>query len=192
MDHAMASVDDVAAAILERTGTVATSKLQKLLYYAQAWHFVLTNKKIFSNRIEARAQGPVVPDLQHQQKRNFEVSQWNKGNPARLSDAERETVDWVVRQYGEFSVEALSSMTRMEMSWMAGGAGEEIDLRQMASNYSRQRSSPAVAVSQVVASTAIEGISLDDEWQERLWEVASGEVSADEVIAEEIRRARDA
>jgi uncharacterized phage-associated protein len=185
----MASVDDVAAAILERTGTVATSKLQKLLYYAQAWHLALNNKKIFSNRVEARAQGPVVPDLQHQQKRNFEVSQWNKGNPARLSDAERETVDWVVRQYGEFSVDALSNMTRMELSWVAGG---EVDLRQMASHYSRQRSSPAVAVSQVVASTAIEGISLDDEWQERLWEVASGEVSADEVIAEEIRRARDA
>jgi hypothetical protein len=117
----------------------------------------------------------------------------------RLSSSERETVDWVVRQYGEFSAEALANMTRLEMSWVvAGGAyadgrsNEEIDLRQMASYYSRQKSSPAVAVSQVVASTAIEGISLDDEWQERLWEVASGEISADEVIAEEIRRARDA
>lgn len=186
----MASVDDVAAAILERTGTVATGKLQKLLYYAQAWHLVLNSKKIFSNRIEAGVQGPVVPDLRHQRKRNFDVSQWNSGNPTRLSSAERETVDWVVRQYGEFSAEALANMTRIEMSWVV--AGEEIDLRQMASYYSRQRSSPAVAVSQVVASTAIEGITLGDEWQERLWEVASGEVSADEVVAEEIRRARDA
>jgi uncharacterized phage-associated protein len=186
----------VAAAILERTGTVATSKLQKLLYYAQSWHLVFNNKKIFSDRIEAAAQGPVVPDLQRRHKR-FEVAQWNSGNPSRLSGSERETVDWVVRQYGEFSAEALSNMTRMEMSaGMAyvdhGRSSEEIDLRQMASYYSRQRSSPAVAVSQVVASTALEGISLDDEWQEKLWEVASGEVPADEVIAEEIRRARDA
>jgi uncharacterized phage-associated protein len=198
--NAMASVDDVAAAILERTGTVTTKKLQKLVYYTQAWHLVFENERIFNSRIEAWVQGPVVPHLYHQHKRFYEVSRWENGNPERLSRTEMKTVDWVVRQYGEFSAEALSRMTHMEVPWVAARgvsadnepSTEEIDLRHMAVYYSRQRSSPDVAVAQVSASAAMEGISLDDEWQETLWEIASGAVSADEVIAEEIRRARNA
>ena len=196
----MVSVDDVAAAILERTGTVTTKKLQKLVYYTQAWHLVFENNRMFNSRIEAWVQGPVVPHLYHQHKRSHDVSRWETGNPGRLSPTEGKTVDWVVRQYGEFSAEALSRMTHMEVPWVAARGGraagepsnDEIDLRHMASYHARQRSSPDVAVAQVAASTAMEGISLDDEWQEVLWEVASGYSSADEVIAEEIRRARNA
>lgn len=196
----MASVDDVAAAILERTGTVTTKKLQKLVYYTQAWHLVFESTRIFNNRIEAWVQGPVVPQLYHQHKRHYDVSRWEKGNPQRLSSTETKTVDWVVGQYGEFSAEALSRMTHMEAPWAAARAGraddepssDEIDLRHMAAYYGRQRSSPDVAVTQVAASAAMEGVSLDDEWREVLWEVASGGSSADDVIAEEIRRARNA
>jgi uncharacterized phage-associated protein len=198
--YAMVSVDDVAAAILERTGTVTTRKLQKLVYYTQAWHLVFENNRMFNSRIEAWVQGPAVPHLHHQHKRSYDVSRWETGNPGRLSQTEVKTVDWVVRQYGEFSAEALSRMTQLELPWVAarGGRGDdepsndEIDLRHMASYYARQRSSPDVAVTQVAASTAMEGVSLDDEWREVLWEVASGGLSADDVIAEEIRRARNA
>ena len=37
----MASADDVAAYILEQRGQMSAIKLQKLVYYCQAWHLVL-------------------------------------------------------------------------------------------------------------------------------------------------------
>ena len=38
-------------------------RLQKLVYYSQAWHLVLQKKKLFRDRIEAWAHGPVIPNL---------------------------------------------------------------------------------------------------------------------------------
>src|SRR5665213_2316970 len=62
----LASVDDVAAAILKRTGAIDTFKLQKLVYYCQAWHLVWDGVPLFKARIEAWANGPVVPKLYQQ------------------------------------------------------------------------------------------------------------------------------
>ncbi|MFO0935699.1 MAG: DUF4065 domain-containing protein [Gemmataceae bacterium] len=38
-------------------------RLQKLLYYAQAWSLVLRKSELFPDRIEAWRHGPVVPDV---------------------------------------------------------------------------------------------------------------------------------
>ncbi len=59
----MAQVADVAAYILEKCGPMTAMKLQKLVYYSQAWHLVWTEKPLFDNRIEAWANGPVVWEL---------------------------------------------------------------------------------------------------------------------------------
>ncbi len=42
----MATVFDVAAYILENTGSISTMKLQKLCYYSQAWSLVWDDKPI--------------------------------------------------------------------------------------------------------------------------------------------------
>jgi uncharacterized phage-associated protein len=191
----VASVDDVAAAILEETGTVTTRKLQKLVYYAQAWHLVFEGEPLFSNRIEAWRHGPVTRDLYNRHRSLYTVDRWD-GDPRALAESERRTVDWVLAKYGSFTAEALSRMTHMEVPWLvARGLAEEhehtatpIDHNQMISYYSRQRSDPDVAVSQAAASAAMEGAQFDDAWQETLRTVATGEASADEVIAAEIRR----
>lgn len=41
--------------------TISPLKLQKLLYYCQAWHYTIFNEVLFDERIEAWAHGPVVP-----------------------------------------------------------------------------------------------------------------------------------
>ena len=41
--------------------TLSPLKLQKLLYYCQAWHYTIFNKELFDEKIEAWAHGPVVP-----------------------------------------------------------------------------------------------------------------------------------
>ena len=59
----MADVFDVAKYILEKQGSMTTMKLQKLVYYSQAWSIVWDEKPIFAERIEAWASGPVVREL---------------------------------------------------------------------------------------------------------------------------------
>lgn len=195
----MAKVDDVAAALLEATGPVTTMKLQKLVYYAQAWHLVFSAEPLFGDTIEAWSQGPVTRSLYEQHRDRYKVAKWSPGSPARLSPAELETISWVLRKYSGFSAEALSRMTHMETPWqIARGvladderSSNPISLDIMRDFYSRQRIDPDVAVSQAAANSAIEGVELDDEWQEELRSVASGARTADELIADEIRRMRD-
>lgn len=194
---AVAGVHDVAAALLTETGAVTTMKLQKLVYYSQAWHLVFNGEALFGDVIEAWPQGPVAPSLYDKHRRQRQVSSWPSGDRSALTAVEQRTVRWVVDKYGAFSAESLSQMTHMETPWRIArgllGPDERctapIDLQQMKHFYARQRAAVDVAVSQAAASAAIEGVELDDEWQETLRSVASGALSADEAVAEEIRRA---
>jgi uncharacterized phage-associated protein len=42
---------------------ITNKKLQKLVYYSQAWSLVLNNKKLFNEPIEAWVHGPAVRSL---------------------------------------------------------------------------------------------------------------------------------
>ncbi len=59
----MATALDVAAFILNKRGPMTAMKLQKLVYYSKAWHLVWEDKLLFTEPIEAWANGPVVPEL---------------------------------------------------------------------------------------------------------------------------------
>ncbi len=192
----MADVDDVAAALLAKTGLVTTMKLQKLVYYAQAWHLVFHAEPLMPEVIEAWPQGPVTRALYERHRGVRQVSKWPWGDGEKLTAAEQDTVRWVLEKYSAFSAESLSEMTHMEAPWrMARGvlkpderSSAPIDPQQMKHFYGRQRASVDVAVSQAAASAAMEGVELDDVWQETLRSVASGTKPASDAIAEEIRR----
>lgn len=57
----MATVFDVAAYILEKKGEMTAWKLQKLVYYSQAWSLVWDQRPLFAERIEAWGQRASVP-----------------------------------------------------------------------------------------------------------------------------------
>jgi uncharacterized phage-associated protein len=64
----MADVFDAAAYILKVCGDcdelpVTTWKLQKLVYYSQAWSLVWDDEPLFPEEIQAWANGPVCPAL---------------------------------------------------------------------------------------------------------------------------------
>ena len=44
-------------------GQMTAKKLEKLVYYAQAWHLARHQRPLFPETIEAWAQGPVVRHL---------------------------------------------------------------------------------------------------------------------------------
>lgn len=115
----MANVFDVAKYILEKQGPMTTMKLQKLVYYSQAWSVVWDEKPMFAERIEAWASGPVVRELYDEHKGMFQISASDLGNGIidNLKPEERETIDTVLDAYGDKSAQWLADLTHMEQPW---------------------------------------------------------------------------
>jgi uncharacterized phage-associated protein len=67
------SAKDVAAYILQRLGPMTTMKLQKLLYYCQAWSLVWDEEPLFYEAIEAWANGPVVREVFEEHRNMFNI-----------------------------------------------------------------------------------------------------------------------
>jgi len=116
LEDVMASVHDVAAYILKRQGPMTAMKLQKLVYYSQAWGLVWDEEPLFPEAIEAWANGPVVFELYDKHRGIFRVSEWD-GNPTALNKSQRETIDSVLRFYGRMSSQQLSNLTHQEAPW---------------------------------------------------------------------------
>lgn len=122
LHRGMVSAHDVAAYILAHHGAMSTMKLQKLVYYSQAWSLVWDNRPLFSERIEAWANGPVIPELFIRHRGHFLVADW-EGNVLALDQEQRETVDSVVRFYGEKPAQWLSDLTHREAPWSQARRG---------------------------------------------------------------------
>jgi len=113
----MADVFDVAKYILEKQGSMTTMKLQKLVYYSQAWSIVWDEKPLFAEEIQAWASGPVVRELYNEHKGEFQISVLDKGNTDNLESEEKETIDAVLQAYGNKPAQWLSDLTHMEKPW---------------------------------------------------------------------------
>lgn len=113
----MPTVHDVAAFILAEAGKMTAMKLQKLVYYSQAWSLVWDERPLFRARIEAWANGPVVPELYRHHKGEFQLAAWPLGNPSALDESQRETVEGVLSFYGDKTSQWLSDLTHQEAPW---------------------------------------------------------------------------
>src|SRR6202012_1284363 len=78
---------------------------------------------LFAARIEAWASGPVVPALYQKHRGKFSVSAWPFGDPCNLRDSERETVDAVLKFYGDKTPFWLSELTHSERPWLEARRG---------------------------------------------------------------------
>ena len=117
-ERPVATAHDVAAAVLERQGSMSAMKLEKLVYYCQAWHLVWEDRPLFADRIEAWANGPVAPALYDKHRGQFTLSRWPAGDSGNLTKDEIESVDAVLSTYGNMSALELSEMTHREDPWL--------------------------------------------------------------------------
>ena len=141
-----ANAFDVAAYILEKQGIMSAMKLQKLVYYCQAWSLVWDDVPLFENRIEAWANGPVVPDLYDRHRGQYQVSEadFSPYIQGELGENERDTIDNVLNAYGNKSAQWLSDQTHSDAPWLTARKGlsdadrgdHEISLESMAEYYS--------------------------------------------------------
>ncbi len=118
----MANVFDVADYILHEAGSMTTMKLQKLVYYCQAWSLVWDEMPIFHERIEAWANGPVTPKLFAAHRGEFLITDEPNGSRKELTKDERETVKAVLKHYGQKTAPWLSDLTHREDPWIEARA----------------------------------------------------------------------
>jgi len=93
------TVFDVAQYVLRKNGPMTTMKLQKLIYYAQAWALAWSEHPLFDNTMEAWDRGPVVREygMPIVALARSMCSQF--GDPTHLDADQRDTVDAVMAIY---------------------------------------------------------------------------------------------
>jgi uncharacterized phage-associated protein len=129
--HDIVSPKDVADFLLfesRELGEALTNlKLQKLLYYAQAWYLALQDKPLFSEDFQAWVHGAVLPS-QYQRFKKFE---WRpileKIAPPQLSDGISSHLTEVVNVFGIETAAALELMNHKERPWLEARKGIEAD-----------------------------------------------------------------
>jgi uncharacterized phage-associated protein len=173
----MASVDDVAATILDTYGPADPLKLQKLLYYVQAWSLAWRDRPLFEEPIEAWQYGPVVEQIyQRYKKYGYDpIERSEAGSSANLSSEELETLRAVVDEYWIFAGTTLSDLTHSEPPWVEARQGlpddarsrREISRESMKQNY-RARATFSHPLRRPL-------IDSDDERVRRVVEEGSGE-----------------
>ncbi|MDB5619508.1 type II toxin-antitoxin system antitoxin SocA domain-containing protein [Tardiphaga sp.] len=92
-------------------------KLQKLLYYAQAWALVWLKRPLFDEDFQAWAHGPVLESVFH----TYKHYQWDAipaPRDAPLLDPETFAhIGSILSVYGDFSAKHLEAMTHREDPW---------------------------------------------------------------------------
>src|ERR1700722_9730113 len=111
----MADIIDVAEYILDRVGETTAMKLQKLVYYCQAWHLAWTENPLFMEKIEAWRNGPVIPQLFNLHKGSFKLQSGffrkKTKKSSKLSPEEQNIIDRVIKYYGTRDPHWLSQLT---------------------------------------------------------------------------------
>ncbi|GAN72101.1 hypothetical protein ASY01nite_13870 [Acetobacter syzygii] len=119
----MADVKEVAkwflAAVDRQSGEAITHlKLQKLIYYAQAWYLALENKALFPDKLEAWAHGPVCRSVYD----TYRDYGWDAlpapDDDIDLLQCEIDHLEMIMDAYGDMSAKKLEHLTHGEEPWI--------------------------------------------------------------------------
>jgi uncharacterized phage-associated protein len=112
----------------EKQDPITNLKLQKLLYYAQAWHLALYDgEPLFEDAIEAWVHGPVVPSIFRQYK-EFRWNPISKTEGSPLSERIEQHLESVWKIYGKFDATMLERRTHSEEPWLEARGGLPLDV----------------------------------------------------------------
>jgi uncharacterized phage-associated protein len=97
---------------------ITNLKLQKLVYYAQAWNLAISGRRLFDGEFQAWVHGPVQPELYQM----YKGYQWRPitgrpGDPSLTASAAKHMAD-VLEVYGPRSAYELERMTHAEAPWL--------------------------------------------------------------------------
>jgi uncharacterized phage-associated protein len=109
----------------ERGDILTNLKLQKLLYYAQAWHLAIHNKPLFSEDFQAWVHGPALPS-QYQRFKKFEWRPILEEGITLPKIKNKEITSHLIEIVNIFGIETASSlelMTHNEKPWQEARNG---------------------------------------------------------------------
>ena len=113
----MENIYDVAHYFLH-IESMSHKKLQKLCYYAQAWHLANYGAGLVPNRFEAWVHGPVSPDLYYVYKDwGWEDIPQYRETIEFDDDQTAPFLDDVYEVYGGYTADELESLTHRELPW---------------------------------------------------------------------------
>jgi len=120
-------VADYFISLSNETGNLISNlKLQKLVYYTQAWHLGIYGEALFQADFEAWVHGPVIPEL-YREYRQFgwkPIIREDLGEDyirefrAKLTSNELEVLNDVIDEYFGMTAFALEEQTHKEDPWL--------------------------------------------------------------------------
>ena len=140
------SAHDVAAVLRERLPGLGVKKLHKLLYYCQGHHLAQFDRPLFGETISAWDMGPVVGRLWHQESEGEEPPPRHE-----LTEAELNTIGYVLSRYGALTGRDLENLTHGEPPW------------RLANEYREPRGSVTIKLDQMKSFFKTEGAPGDDD-----------------------------
>lgn len=117
-----------------RGALISNKKLQKLLYYIQAWHLVYFDNKLFNETPEAWVHGPVYPSVYRAYKKyKAKPISFDSGISRQLLDErlnsfgfskdQIEYIEAVINSYGKKSALELELLSHRESPWLEARKG---------------------------------------------------------------------
>jgi uncharacterized phage-associated protein len=106
------SAYDVAAVLRDRVSHVPVKKLHKLLYYCQGHHMAAFNEPLFTESLSAWDMGPVVGQLWYAERQRLAPETVRP-----LTEAQLNTVGYVLSRYGALTGMDLERLTHNEPPW---------------------------------------------------------------------------
>ncbi|MCA6072295.1 MAG: DUF4065 domain-containing protein [Endomicrobium sp.] len=112
---------------LESTLKISHLKLQKLLFYCQAYHLSILETPLFEENILAWDYGPVIHSVyKHYRKHDSSIIPFKKGTHLEhLKSSSIGVISSVMGAYSKFSAIELMGMTHSERPWQDAYASED-------------------------------------------------------------------
>ncbi|MGJ5681036.1 Panacea domain-containing protein [Staphylococcus equorum] len=105
--------------------SMSPKKLQKMLYYAQAWTVTLTNEqedteknKLFNENFQAWVHGPVIPEVYHEYKEYGYSNIPQISNSPKLEEDVQNILEQIIEVYGGYNGNELENLTHQEEPWL--------------------------------------------------------------------------
>lgn len=99
---------------------ISNLKLQKLVYYAQAYHLAMYGEPLFPEPVEAWEHGPVVPELYRHYRAcgSDNIPAPCDFEPAGYDERTTALLDEVYDVFGQYSAWKLRNLTHQERPWI--------------------------------------------------------------------------
>ena len=98
-------------------------KLQKLVYYAQAWHLAFYGTKLFNEEFQAWVHGPVNYELWQKYSGFMEIEPEEGIELPQFTDEQLDVMNQVWEVYGKYDAKYLEELTHKELPWIEARKG---------------------------------------------------------------------